>query len=469
MIAYFKKILVSTSLIILLLFVSSCNNEFADDNFTAHFGGEIINPKNNYVLFLKDDEIIDTLFLDLSNRFFKSFDSLAPGLYSFKHEPEYQYVFFDKNDSLMVRVNTKDFDESVVFCGRGDEKNNFMMELYLKQFNERVKMFDLFEKEPNVFLKNIDSAYKKKEKFYYNKKNLIKWSSEFDVLAKSSLDFNYFTIKEIYPLAHMMRTGVNIQNILPSDYYNHRNKIDYNNSDLIHFSPFVRYLTHMMSNVSFFQSSQNSSIENVLDVNIHKLNIADTLFKVPVVKDRVLKNIALSYLLEDQKSENNYIFFNRLNELVSDRSKIAEVNKIAESIQLLKSGNELPEIILIDLDGNEISSNSIIRGKSVLFFWTENVPTHMSAAHRKAIEFYKINPHYQFIAINLDDDHVKWLNNIQKNNLGTVNEFRVKNLEDLKEKWVITKLQRTIITNNDGNIKNAFVNLFDVRFQEELK
>jgi hypothetical protein len=74
------------------------------------------------------------LRLDKTIGFYAKFDSLLPGLYTFKHyfEPEYQYVYFDKNDSLMVHINSKDFDESIVFCGRGDEKNNFLMELYLK-------------------------------------------------------------------------------------------------------------------------------------------------------------------------------------------------------------------------------------------------------------------------------------------------------------------------------------------------
>ncbi|MFN3641226.1 MAG: hypothetical protein ACK4UK_09920, partial [Flavobacterium sp.] len=60
MIAYSKKILQLTLLASLLFITYSCQKDFADDNFTAHFGGEIINPKNNYVLFLKDDEIVDT-------------------------------------------------------------------------------------------------------------------------------------------------------------------------------------------------------------------------------------------------------------------------------------------------------------------------------------------------------------------------------------------------------------------------
>ena len=95
MIAYNTKIPHFTLIVCLLGLLTSCQKEFNDSNFTAYFGGEVINPTTNYVLFLKDDVVIDTLYLDQKNQFLKKFDSLAPGLYTFKHEPEYQYVFFD--------------------------------------------------------------------------------------------------------------------------------------------------------------------------------------------------------------------------------------------------------------------------------------------------------------------------------------------------------------------------------------
>jgi hypothetical protein len=469
MIAYYPKLLLKFSLLLIISSLGSCSKGFNDNDFTAHFGGEIINPKNNFVLFLKDDEIIDTLFLNRDNRFFISFDSLAPGLYTFKHEPEYQYVYFEKNDSLMVRINTSDFDESIVFCGRGDEKNNFLMELYLKHFHERVDMFDILEKEPDQFLKSLDSTYKSKEKFYSKKKNEINWSDDFDLFAKSSLLLNHCTFKEMYPMVYQMRTGNNISKKLPKSYYNHRDNIDFNNAKLTHFSPFVRYLTHMMSNVSFYETKDKTELDEALAVNIHKLNIADTLFKITAIKDKVLKNIAISYLLEDQKVENNGVFFERLNTLVTDKSKIEEVNKTANSVKNLYVGNQLPEITLYDLGGNEIKSSSIIKGNSIIFFWTQNVPTHMKAAYKKAIEYHKNHPHYQFIAINIDEDQTQWNHTVRQNASGVVNEFRAKDFDKVKEEWVIIKLQRTIITGQEGKIKNAFVNLFDIGFHEELE
>ena len=88
------------SLLFATLFFSSCNHQFKSNDYVAYFGGEIVNPNNPYVLFCKNNEVIDTLKLDDKNRFFVKFDSLTPGMYIFKNEPEYQYVFFDKNDTI---------------------------------------------------------------------------------------------------------------------------------------------------------------------------------------------------------------------------------------------------------------------------------------------------------------------------------------------------------------------------------
>ena len=49
--------------------LASCNNRKNTCDY-AYFGGEIINPNNNYLLFYDDTETtIDTIFLDKNNRF----------------------------------------------------------------------------------------------------------------------------------------------------------------------------------------------------------------------------------------------------------------------------------------------------------------------------------------------------------------------------------------------------------------
>ena len=54
--------------IILFSTLTSCKKVFEEDNYIAYFGGEILNPQDKFILFMKDNEVIDTIFLDKNNR-----------------------------------------------------------------------------------------------------------------------------------------------------------------------------------------------------------------------------------------------------------------------------------------------------------------------------------------------------------------------------------------------------------------
>ncbi len=459
-------LLVSSSMAVLLY---SCSKQFKEDNFTAYFGGEVINPSNPYVLFCKDNEVIDSVKIDKNNRFFIKFDSLAPGLYTFKNEPEYQYVYFDKNDSIMVRMNAQDFDNSIIFCGRGDQKNNFLMEMYVKNEEDRGKLFDVFDYDVLAFEKNIDSSYQAKKRFYQTKKEAIKWSDDFDVYAQAALDFFHYSKKEIYPMAHQFRTGEDIVEKLPKDFYSYRKQINFNDEKLTTYSPFVNYLTHMLNNVSAIHYHNHyTPVDMALRTNINKLNIADTLIKNKAVKNTVLNNIAFTYLLEDQNMVNNKIFLDTYHKYSTDKSKKNEILKIGNAIQTLKVGNALPNVDLIDQNDKLVLPESFPKQKSVVFLWTEHLSSHMSAVHKKIAALKAAHPDYQFIGICLDKDHKRWKSLLEKNKFNGTIELRAANFEDLKSKWAIMKVHRTIVLDQNGKIKNAFTNLFDVNFEKEL-
>ncbi|WP_309641427.1 hypothetical protein [Flavobacterium sp.] len=467
---YSKKLntlLLFTSSIVALF--CSCNKQFKGDNYTAYFGGEVTNPTNPYVLFCKDTEVIDSVKIDANNRFFIKFDSLAPGLYTFKNEPEFQSVYFDKNDSIMVRINAKDFDNSIIFCGRGDQKNNFLMEMYMKNEDDRSKIFDVFDFGVNAFIKNIDSSYASKKKFYTAKKEAIKWGDDFDTYAKASLNFHHYSKKEIYPMAHQMRTGEDVLEKLPKGYYDYRKDINYNDEKLSNYAPFVMYLSHMLNNVAAIHYHNHyTPLDLALRTNINKLNIADTLIKNKTVKNTILNNIAFTYLLEDQNMVNNQIFLETYHKYSTDKSKKNEILKIGNAIQLLKIGNALPKVELVDRNDKLISSDDFTKKKTVIFLWTDNLSSHMMAAHKKIMALKAKYPDYQFIGINLDKDQTIWKTQLYKLNFDGINELRCTNFEDLKANWAIMKVHRTIVLDANGNIKNAFTNLFDVNFEKEL-
>lgn len=422
-------------------------------------------------MFCKDSKVIDTIILNPDNTFFKKFDSLTPGLYSFKHEPEYQYIYFDKNDSLMVRVNSQEFDESIVFCGRGDEKNNFLMELFLKNEHDRNVMFDVFNENISQFSTKIDSAYKSKQTFYNSKKEAIEWSEEFDEYALAMLNFFHYSKKELYPVIHKMRTGIDIKKQLPNDFYDYRKDIDFNNNKLTNFSPFVRYLSNLMNNLSDNDEWANrSEIDKSFLESSKKLHIADSIFTNEKIKNTVLDNIAFTYLLEDQNIVNNKKFLDNYHSLSTDKNQHNEIKKIGDAIQKLKENNPFPDANIVDTNNNVVLLSSVIKKKTVVFFWTKNLESHFVASHKRVMDLQSKHPDYDFISICVDENQEKWLG-ILKNyqSFKGIKEYRVQNFEEVKDRWVVNKIHRTIVLNSDGTINNAFVSLFDINFEKNLK
>ena len=413
---------------------------------------------------------MDTITLNPDNTFFKKFDSLTPGLYSFKHEPEYQYIYFDKNDSLMVRINSQEFDESITFCGRGDEKNNFLMELYLKNEQDRSVMFNVFDENVAQFNQKIDSAFLNKKKFYDKKKASIAWNDDFDKYAKAMLDFFHYSKKELYPVVHQMRSGENIEPQLPVGFYDYRKNIDFNNKDLTNFSPFVRYLSNMMNNLSTKEKwSDRSAVDKAFLSSSAKLQIADSIFTNEKIKNTVLDNIAFTYLLEDQNIVNNKKFLDKYHSLSTDKNQHNEIKKIGDAIQLLKQNNPLPNANLVDLNGKTVDLKSIINKKTVVFFWTKNLESHFVAAHKRVMELKKKHPEYDFLSICVDENQTKWKSILKNYKFTDIREYRVANFQDIKEHWVLNKIHRTLVLNADATINNAFVSLFDVSFESNLK
>jgi peroxiredoxin len=365
-------------------------------------------------------------------------------------------------------MNAFDFDNSIVFCGRGDEKNNFLMEMYLKNEADKATMYDVFDRNVKQFIKNIDSSFAIRKSFYLKRKAEIGWDKPFDAVAKASLDFHHITKKEIYPYAHQFRTGESIRKALPSDYYSHRKEVNFENDDFTNYSPFIKYISMMLTNMAH-EKNKGDFDENSIENNIEKLNITNSIIKNEKVKNVVLNNVALMYLLEDQNMYNNTQFIERYLQLSTDTQLEKEIRTIYNSVQNLKVGNKLPEIELVDSDNQKVTLSSKINKPTVLYFWTTHAESHLAVAHQKINDLKVKYPNYNFIAINIDDTQPNWNNALKKYKLSVDNELHASDFEIIRNKWVITKVHRIIILNADGTIKNGFANLFDVNFETNLQ
>ena len=123
----------------------------------SFIGGEVINPKDSKLTIFKSNSIVDTIRLDSENRFLSKIESTKSGFYGFSHGNEYQLILLEPNDSITIRVNTLDFDESLSFSGIGSKKNNYLISLFTKYENSKRNSSNLFKANPKEFKKTIDS------------------------------------------------------------------------------------------------------------------------------------------------------------------------------------------------------------------------------------------------------------------------------------------------------------------------
>lgn len=444
--------------------LNSCKNEFNSVDYTAYFGGEIINPKSEWVLFFKDNELVDSIPLDENNRFFIKFDSLPVGLYSFQHEPEYQYVYFDKNDSLMLRLNTHDFDESLVFCGRGEEKNNFLIEMYLLNKKDKDGMYPSYDLDPDGFLRVTDSAYQKVLNYYQKKKEKLSWSEDFELYAKAATDFHYYTKKEFYWIAHQRRNPLDTLFKLPENYYGFRDDIEAKDEKLAHFMPYVQYFTARIDNLAF--TKDDNQPEDVLA--LEKLELTDKLIKNPFLKSRIATNIVYFYLATEKELVDNNKVLQKYAQISTDIASKERINKLATAVRNMAVGKKLPEITLTD-NKTTINSNELFENKTVLFFWSKKSEQHTFSIHKKVNELAQLYKHIQFVGINVDEDFPDRKEYLSKNNLliPEVKQYQVSSSE-LREKWAATRFSQALIINHDGTIMNAFANIFEVGFDKNL-
>ncbi|NER13352.1 hypothetical protein GWK08_07880 [Leptobacterium flavescens] len=448
------------------LIACSCTSEKTSS--VAYFGGEIINPNDSYVVLYKNDEVIDSVELDENNRFFIQLEEgYKEGLYHFVHRPEEQYVLIEKGDSILIRLNTLDFDESLVFTGRGAEKNNFLIDMFLVNEDEEQLVHDYFALEPKEFDKKMDSLRGMKMEQYENLVSNFELSKNAKDIAKASINFPYYDNKEVYPHMHRKTKGLKEIEEIPAGFYDYRKELNYNDSRLSYFRPYLNYLSMHFSNMSYEScmekcAEEPSVPERSLHFHTHKLKLIDSLVKKEEVRDNLLRNTAYTYLLQDHDNPAGSKEFITTFNTFSEECKFKEdVNNLYTSIQKLQPGNSLPEIALVKPDSSLSSISSELSGENTVFyFWSINQKNHMKRINKKVKSLRKKYPELRFVGININESQERWLHSLKMLGLETENQYRCANFNEISRKFVIRNLNKIIIVNPDGTIIDAFSNIY---------
>lgn len=458
--------------LLLLVFISllnSCADRKQKDDSGAWFGGQIINPTADFVVFTKNDVVIDSIYLDADNKFLYRIEKVDKGIYNFIHN-EYQIIYLEPDDSLMLHVNTLEFDESLAFSGEGSKKNNFLINMFLHNEKEAEQMPRFYLLEVDAFTEKLDSMKANRMTMLNNFLSKKDACTHFSEIAKASIVYDYYLKKEVYPFAHYGFGNTEKHQNLPENYYNFREKVDYNNPELQSYYPYYRFLNQHFDYLAFESYNTESSTFNRESYihNYHKLNLINQKVSLESLKNKLLRTTIRTYLInakeldEEKKLLELYLSYN------TNAQHASEINQLAASTVLLLPGNKLPVVKVEGRNGVKTSLSEIIRRPTVIYFWSTNWTNHHKNVHAKADELKQKYPEFDFIAVSTDEQQEVWLQTLIRNSYIDTYEYRFTEKDIALQNLVINSINKVLIVDKNGFIIDNHANLFRNQFEEQL-
>ena len=459
-------ILIST-----VLLLASCEEQ--DRIGDAFIGGEIINPKTSNVFIFRDGEAIDTLLLDDSDKFGLKLNDISTGMYSFMHGNEYQLAVIEPGDSVYLRVNTVDFDQSLVYMGIGAKKNNFLVQLFLEMEQESKSMFDTSKIDPAAFVKYIDSLETEKKQRLNNFIKQNKQSEVFSNLVNAGIKYNYGAMHEAYPFRHFTTLNKQALDQLPPNYFDFREGLDYNDSSLAHFHHYYNFLFPHFNTLALQKLVEKQPDlpvnQQTRDFYLTKLGLMDSQISHPVIKNNILKYTTKSLLsntVDSEQQEDILQFF--YNHSKSDEDKAYMANWYA-SISKIKSGQRFPEIEIVDPKGNTLNIHELFDKATVCTFWSTESKSHFENSHERLNYLRRTFDNINFISINTDyQKEDEWRSFLRAPNVVSGTEFRFRDPEAAKKMLALYNVNKVMLIDKNGNVTQPNANLFSRKFNLNL-
>ena len=457
----FLKLIIVT---IILFFSNSCNNDLVSYDF--FLGGEIINPSSNNVNFYYNNIKIDSIELDSDNKFFKKLNNIKPGIYRIEHIPENQYIIIESGDSLWIRVNVEDFKESLTFSGKGSSKNNFLVDMSNLNDYENDFLSNIYTEESDIYKYAIDSLMNEKLEIWELFNKSVDQKSLSKNITKASIKYNYFNKLERYALLRGKDWSIQKR----KEYFNYRDNVDLNNSELSLFEPYITYLMNYFNEKTLDSGQVYFYEKNNTDFNIKKLLVIDSQINEPYLKNNLARATAIEEILNFKNNDFHEEFIDYYTYVNTSEKYLSEITKLYADIEKMKKGNTLPDVDILDFTGKKISSKSEFTGsKTFIYFWSQTQMNHYRRTIRRIEELKEEFPEYRFVGICIQPytDMVSQAQNIL--NLDLSNQFSFYDFESSSKDWVLTFLNKTIIIDRKAKIIDGFSNLFTADIEKILE
>lgn len=439
---------------LLLLILVGCNGT-KEEKLTS-FGGKIINPKSKFVLLTDHDKFTDTIPLKADNTFNGRYKDFKEGLYYFKHGLEYQYVYIQPKDSILIRLNTWDFDESLVFSGDNAEKNNALIEIFLENEIEKKYLHKTFELGSNALKQKTDSILKIKEG-YYDKyvSRFPETSGRFLSLLKISLTHQPYIFLEKSAINNCLKKT---PEKLVDNYYDYRKNVNRSLDSIMFYYPYNQFVIHSLYN-DVYKKGISKNSENI---TLELLNNINAGIKDEQVRNRLLFSTTVKHFFSESCNYNSqktlYTFF-KFSTSIEDKK---EIQRLINDTKKIKKGDQLPSFELIAPTGEVLDANKLVKGKKTVIYFKNHKFSSDEYVSSRINHLVKNNPNVNFLIVNTCKDSSCFTKDID-----IKNQVRLAKNSKAKE-FLSSKFSRMILVDEKGVIKTGYTSLSSEKLNDQI-
>ncbi len=407
----------------------------------ALFSGKIENQKEEKVAILKGRETVKEIKLNEDGTFADTL-KIKSGYYSLSHGRESSAFYINPGNNLNVTLDTKEFDETLKYSGKGSGNSNYLAAKFLENENSDFDLAKVFAMEEADFLSKIDEVKTTKKEFLTNAKDL---SEDFRAIEEKNIQFDYLLNLKDYPSYHThyakkeaFKPSENFLKPLESLDYN--NEADYNSIE--------NYKLLVLGHYSNLLSKSDDKAKVFEDINENTF---------PALK----KDFANSLRYDiNPNNEHNEVYYNGIMAMSSDDKFKENITAKYNSVKQLAKGMPSPEFV--DYENHKGGKTSLkdLKGKYVYIdVWaTWCGPCIREIPALKVVEKQFHGKNIAFISTSIDKakDHNTWVEMVKAKELGGIqlmadNDWNSKFVKD----YAIEGIPRFLLIDPNGNIVSA--------------
>jgi len=364
------------------------------------------------------------------------------GYYNLSHGKEGTSIYLIPGKSINIKLDTKEFDESLVYSGPGSNASTYLAAKQLRKEKERsdfdVKAF--YSAEEREFMKSVDEKNGGNMEFL---DSFTELPLSFTTKEKENLNFEKLMNLFSYQQAHSYftnKTDFEPSSSITSQYEN----VDFDNEE-----SFINYDNYRNLSMNYYSSMASEGDMDAVGDKISSL-------KSPSIKKAVLKNMA--FLISPSNEDLSKVVDIIMNNSTDEEFK-SEISEKYESMKALAKGQPSPSFEYANTSGEMVSSESL-KGKLVYVdVWaTWCGPCKREIPYLKEVEEKYRDKGVEFVSISIDKqkDKQKWIDFVNTESLKGVQVIADKDWNsDFVRSYSISGIPRFLLIDENGNILNA--------------